>query len=127
MVDEPPAHHGDRLEAAVRVLREAGHHVAVVHAPAVLPREVAADVAAREGRGRAEARVAGGVGVVVVGAEEKGVERLPGEAQRLDVTDEIGSRAFGPTRGRLGAAAGSGGDGRGDGPEGGSAVHGASL
>ena len=34
----PAPHDGHRLEAAVRVLREAGHDLAVVHAPAVLAR-----------------------------------------------------------------------------------------
>ena len=55
VIDEAAAHDGHGLEAAVRVLRKAGHDVAVVHAPAVLAVEVLADVAARERRGRARA------------------------------------------------------------------------
>ena len=52
------AHDGDGLEAAVRVLREAGHDLAVVHAPAVLALEVLAQVAPGQRRGRALALVA---------------------------------------------------------------------
>ena len=48
VVDEAAAHEGDGLEAAVRVLREAGHDLAVVHAPAVVAGEVHAEVAAGE-------------------------------------------------------------------------------
>ena len=47
VIDEAAPHDRHRLEAAVRVLREARHHLAVVHAPAVLAREVLAEVAAR--------------------------------------------------------------------------------
>ena len=46
MVDQPPTDQGDGLEAAVRVLREARHLVAVVHAPAVARLEVGPDLAA---------------------------------------------------------------------------------
>ena len=49
VVDEPLAHEGDGLEAPVRVLREAGHDAAVVHAPAVDAREVPADVGPSSG------------------------------------------------------------------------------
>ena len=56
VIDEPAAHDRHGLEAAVRVLREARHDVAVVHAPAVLAREVLPDVAAGERRRRPELR-----------------------------------------------------------------------
>ena len=36
VVDQALAHDGHGLEAAVRMRREAGHRLAVVHAPAVL-------------------------------------------------------------------------------------------
>ena len=47
------AHVRDGLEAAVRMLREAGHHVAVVHAPAVDAREVGTDARGRPAGHRA--------------------------------------------------------------------------
>ena len=68
---------GDRLEPAVRVLREAGHDLAVVHVPAVDAGEVLADLAPVERRRRAELVVARRVGVVVVDAEQEGVDRRP--------------------------------------------------
>jgi hypothetical protein len=77
VVDEPLAHDGHGLEAPVRVLREARHHVAVVHVPAVAVGEIAADVAAREGGRGPERLVARGVRVVVVHAEQEGVGRAP--------------------------------------------------
>ena len=84
---KPAAGEGHGLEAAVGVAREARHHVAVVHPPAVLALEVHADLAAGERRGRPHGLVAGGVEVEVVDTEEEGVERLPGEAQREDLLD----------------------------------------
>ena len=56
VVDEAVPHERDRLEAAVRVLREAGHRRAVVHAPAVDAGEVHADVAPGERRVRTDLR-----------------------------------------------------------------------
>jgi molybdopterin-guanine dinucleotide biosynthesis protein len=80
---------GDGLEAAVRMLRETGHDVAVVHAPPVDPREVGTDLAAVERCSRAELVVARGIRVVVVHAEEERVDRRPlepeGEALQHDV------------------------------------------
>ena len=61
-----------------------GTVVAVVHAPAVLAAEVLADVAAGQRGVRAHAGVALRVGVVVMDAEQERVDRLPGEAERLD-------------------------------------------
>ncbi len=85
VIDEAAPHDGHRLEAAVGVLREPGHHGAVVHAKPVLDGEVLPEVAPRERRRGAEALVAGRVGVVVVDAEEKGIGRLPGEPERANV------------------------------------------
>ena len=48
VVDQAAAHERDGLEAAVRVPGEAGHDVAVVHAPAVDAGEVGAELAALE-------------------------------------------------------------------------------
>ncbi len=81
MIDEPPPHDRHRLEAAVRVLGKARHHIAVVHAPTVFALEVAADVAAGERGGGTERVIPRGVRVVVMHAEEKRVEGLPGEAE----------------------------------------------
>ena len=82
VVDEAAAHERDGLEAAVRVLREAGHRRAVVHAPAVGAGEVHADVAARERRVGTQLLVAGGVVVDVVHAEQERVDGRPLEAER---------------------------------------------
>ena len=60
VVDVAPADIGHRLEAAVGVLGEAGHDQAVVHAPAVLAREVHAEVPPVERGLRGHALVAGG-------------------------------------------------------------------
>ena len=87
MIDEPAAHDGDGLEAAVRVLREAGHHVAVVHAPAVPALEVLPDGAPGQRRSGAELVVAGRVGIVVVGAEQEGIHHRPLEAERVQGED----------------------------------------
>ncbi len=82
VVDEALAHERHRLEAAVRMLGEAGHGAAVVHAPAVGAREVHPDVARRERRVRAHVLVRLGVAVEVVHTEEERVDRGPLEAER---------------------------------------------
>ena len=78
VVDEAAPHDGDRLEAAMGMLREAGHHVAVVHAPAVLALEVHPDPAPGKGRRRSHLRVAERIGVVMMDAEEERIDRGPG-------------------------------------------------
>ena len=97
VVDEAAPRDGDRLEASVGVLGKARHHVAVVHPPAVLAFEVAADRAARERRVRAHRRVPRRVRVVVVHAEQERVDGLPGEAQGGDFEDGL----FGVSHGAL--------------------------
>jgi len=72
VIDEATSHDGHCLEAAVRVLREAGHHLAVVHAKAIFPGEILANPAPGQRHRGPGALVAGGVCVVVVDAEEKG-------------------------------------------------------
>src|SRR6185312_9332284 len=81
MVDQPTPHERHRLEAAVRVLREAGNGGAVVHAPTGYAGEVGADLAAREGCVRTQRFVPGGVVVDVMHAEEERVDRRPLEPE----------------------------------------------
>ena len=110
VVDEAPPDDGHGLEAAMRVLREAGHDGAVVHAPAVLAREVLADVAPRERRRGPEALVARRVGVVVMHAEEERVGRLPRRPrERADLEDRVrggGRRRWAPGPWRRGQSRG---------------------
>src|SRR5690606_6013033 len=94
MVDQPPAHDGDRLEPAMRMRRKAGYRLAVVHAPAILAAEVLADVAAGERRRRAEAAVAGRIGVVVMGAEEERIRGDPRKAERRGAQDKVIGRGL---------------------------------
>jgi len=47
VVAPSPPHIGDRFEAPVWVLREAGHGRSVVHVPTIDARKVAADLSAR--------------------------------------------------------------------------------
>ena len=87
VIDEAATRDGERLEAAVRVLREARHDAAVIHAPAVLALEVLADVPTGERGHRPELLIARGVRVVVVDTEEKGIDGLPRETERPDFDD----------------------------------------
>ena len=48
VIDITPTDHGHRFEPSVRVLGEAGHDIAVVHAPPVEIGEVDSDVASAE-------------------------------------------------------------------------------
>src|SRR5262249_53458996 len=90
VIDQPAPHDRHGLEPAVRVLREAGDHLAVIHAPAVLAGEVLADGAPCERRRGAEPLVARGVGVVVVDAEQEGIGGGPrGPRERLYVADDV--------------------------------------
>ena len=92
MVDEALAHERHGFKAAVRVAGEARHGVAVVHAPAVLAAEVAPDLAVLQRHGGREGAVAGGVGIVVVCAEQERVQRRPLRAQQLGADDGGGGR-----------------------------------
>ena len=93
VIDEALSNDRDRLEAAVRMMRETRHDVAVIHPPAVLALEVLADVAAGERRVRAHPLVAAGVSVVVMDAEQERIGRFPGKAQRHDREDRRRARA----------------------------------
>jgi hypothetical protein len=81
VVDDADAHVGDRLEPAVGVVREARYVVPVVHAPAVGAGEVLPEITVLDGYRRREGAVAGGVRVVVVGAEQERIDRRPVEAE----------------------------------------------
>ena len=107
VVDEALAHERDGLEAAVRVLGEAGHDAAVVHAPAVDAGEVLPDVAGRRAtRPGPRCSLAVGVAVEVVDAEQERVDRRPLEAERDGLEHRIVSH--GPRlRGRRPTHAGS--------------------
>ncbi len=98
VIEEPRAHDGDRLESTVGMAREAGDGVPVVHVPAGWVAEVATDVVARERRRRPHLGVSPRVVVEVVGAEEKGVGRLPDALERLDPRDGLGARGLGRLR-----------------------------
>lgn len=79
---------GDRLKATVRVRGEAGHAAsAVIHAEAVLDREIRANVAAGQQRrvGHGHAGVASWKVIFVVHAEEERIDRLPHKAERADL------------------------------------------
>src|SRR5690606_32257620 len=95
MIDVAAPSQRERLEAAVRVTRKAGHDVAVVHAPAVDTLEVHPDVAARERRRRTHLLVARRVGVVVVDAEQERVERLPLKAEGEDFQNGVAGHGHG--------------------------------
>lgn len=84
VVDDPLEGGGERLKASVGVLREAGDAVAVVHPVGGGGSEVGS-VASPGGPHELVPR---GVEVLVVDAEEEGVERPEGEAQTLHAQDE---------------------------------------
>ena len=93
MVDQALAHVRDRLEPAVRVRREAGHDLAVVHPPPVDALEVLADLPAGERRRRAELGVAGRIAVEVVDAEQERVDGRPLEPERHGLEHDVRHRA----------------------------------
>jgi hypothetical protein len=62
------------------MLREAGHHLAVVHAPAVLAFEILTQIATSERRCRTEPLIPRGIGVVVVNAKQEWIDSSPRKA-----------------------------------------------
>jgi hypothetical protein len=85
VVNAALAHDGDGLKATVRVRWKAGHGVAVVHAPTVFARKVLAYCPPGQRGLWRQICVASGVGIDVVDAEQKRVQRGPrGVAQRGD-------------------------------------------
>jgi hypothetical protein len=72
------------------VLREARHHVPVIHAPAVAVREIGPDLTAAERHGGALEVVAFRVGVDVVHREDERIDAGPREAEFHEFDDGIG-------------------------------------
>lgn len=87
MIDVARTDNRHRLEAAVRVLRETGHHVAVVHVPALRVVEVLADVVPGKRRGGTKPIVALRIVIDVVHAEQKRIGRMPARSERRHVDD----------------------------------------
>ena len=100
VIDEAAAHEGDRLEPAMRMLREARDIAAVVHAPTVAAGEVLTEVAAVERGVGAEPSVAARIRVVVVHTEQERVDGGPTGPQLDDLQDGIvhGRNDIGPSR-----------------------------
>ncbi len=69
VIDVAASDDGDGFEAAVRMLREPGDDVAVIHAPAIRAGEVLADLVAGERGVRPEAVVSPGEVIDMVNAE----------------------------------------------------------
>src|SRR5581483_1964051 len=82
MIRETLTHHGYRFESTVRMLRKTRHEIAVIHPPAVLTFEILTDVPSGKRRGRTQMLVAGGIGILMIHAEQKRIGGLPREAQR---------------------------------------------
>ncbi len=88
MVNQAFADDGDRLKAAVRVGREAGHLFSVVHVPAVLASKVLTQITPGQRSIRSHLSIAAGVGIVVVNTKQKRVDSRPGGiSQGLQVED----------------------------------------
>ena len=81
VIDQAATHDGHRLETALWVGRKARYLAAVVHAPAIFAGEVLPEVPPGERRGGSHRVVVLGVAVVVVDAEQKRVDGLPGEPE----------------------------------------------
>lgn len=93
VIEQTTPHHSDGLEAAMWMGRKARHLPAVVHAPSVEPLEVVSDTTAvQRGRGP-EPAIARWVSVVVMGAEEEGIARIPMQAfEAAHALDRIGAQ-----------------------------------
>jgi hypothetical protein len=96
VIDEALPHDRHRLEAAVRMLRKAGHDLAVIHAKAVLDREILSEIASSERRIRPHPLVALRVAIEMVDAEKEGVGGFPGKPEWRN------GEHFGCRRGDLG-------------------------
>ena len=89
VIDVAPADDRHRLESAVRVLREAGHDVTVIHPPAVDAGKVLSDVMPGQRRGGTKLIVALRVVIDVMNAEQEGVDGLPALTEGFDGEDGI--------------------------------------
>src|SRR5699024_4209131 len=95
MVDVTLEDDGDGLEPAVGMLREAGDRGAVVHGPAVLAREVLAEIASgQRGVGTHGVADGGGEVIAVVDGEEEGVDARPLVLEGDDLADGGHGRSF---------------------------------
>ncbi len=81
VVDEALACVCDRFEAAMRMRREAGNDLSVVHAPAVSWLEIGAELPAGKRRHRPKSLVPRWIRVEVVNTEQKWIDRRPLEPQ----------------------------------------------
>src|SRR5688572_31674702 len=73
----------------MRMLREAGHDIAVIHAPAVHALEVLTDLVTGQGDCWTKLLVPLRVVVDVVNAEEERIDGLPAMAERADVENGV--------------------------------------
>ena len=89
MIYEAGKDDGDRFKAAVWMGREARHNITMVHAPAIFERKILTNVATRQRSRRAQLRIAARVGVIMVGAEQKWVTRLPLEPKRSNINNRF--------------------------------------
>ena len=87
VIDQSTPHIGDGLEPTVRVLGEPRDHRTVVHVPAILGGKVRTHLTPLERCVRAKVLGALGIGVVVVGDEQKRIERGPLGPQRKPLAD----------------------------------------
>ena len=94
VIDEAAAGEGHRLEAPVRVARKPWDLLAVVHVPTIFVAKVLAEVAPVEARLRAHGFGAFRVVVHMVDAEQKRVDGLPREAERLNGLDNACCHLF---------------------------------
>ena len=78
---------GHGLKTPVRVRREAGNGVTVVHAPAILAGKVLADAPPGQRCRRSHGGIPQRVGIVVVHTKQKRVQGLPRKAQWLQAED----------------------------------------
>ena len=87
MIDVAAANDRHGLETAVRMLREAGHDITVIHAPAVDALEVLTDVVPGQRRRRTELIIALRVVIDVMDAKQERIDCLPAMTERADIED----------------------------------------
>src|SRR5687768_3785074 len=87
VVYEALANNRHRFESSVRMRRESGNRLAVIHAPAILAGEVLSDVAPSQRRVGAKPAIATRIRVVVMDAQQKRVNRIPGKTEGALLND----------------------------------------
>jgi hypothetical protein len=90
VIDEATKDDRDRLEPTMRMLWESGHRLAVVHAKAVFDDEVLSELTPGKRDRWPHFFVAGRVCVVVMDAEEEGIDVLPRETERPGLENDFG-------------------------------------